>query len=228
MKIMPSKFESIKTLPIKKIAFGAFAVVVLGLGSVYILNKDASPPLKKIDVQKPIATPQDLSTLEDRKGASDLGLTSPPSPPTTDTPPNTGTPPAGPSPETITQGGTAKDMTQVMQTLALMGQSLADLHTKVDSIDKTVKDLKEQSTRNKTMERVTPKNRAGIAIPSNKGAFDIVGVDIKSLAIVVNKQSKIIAVGEELPNGAIFQGFDGKNVLTSKGPIRVDGAIAGQ
>lgn len=228
MKIMPSKLESIKTLPIKKVAFGAFAVVVLGLGSIYILGKDAPPPLKKIDVQKPIATPQDISPLEDKKGLSDLGLTPPPSLPATDAPPNPGTPPASPSYEPIAQGGAAKDMTQVMQTLALMGQSLADLHTKVDSIDKTVKDLKEQSTRNKTMERVTPKNRAGIAIPNNKGAFDIVGVDIKSLAIVVNKQSKIIAVGEELPNGAIFQGFDGKNVLTSKGPIRVDGAIAGQ
>ena len=94
MKIMPSKLDSIKALPIKKIAFGAFAVVVLGLGSIYILGKDASPPLKKIDVQKPIATPQDISLLEDKKGLSDLGLTPTPSQPASDAPPNPGTPPA--------------------------------------------------------------------------------------------------------------------------------------
>lgn len=237
MKAILNKVTNIKSIPVKKLVIWLVLAIALILGTMYFLGQGGTTPLKKIDIQRPIITPQSAEQDDEKKGSGlqaagqSPGITVTPvtgEVQTNEAQNPVGKPSAAPQTEAGTPVAYCKDSVQIMQTLSLMSQSLADLHAKVDGLDKSIKELKDQSARQKTLERVTPKNKAGIAIPSNKGAFDIVGVDSKSVAIVANKQSKIIATGEELPNGAIFQGFDGKNVLTSKGPIRVDGAIAGQ
>lgn len=234
MKAILSQFEKIKSIPVKKLVIWLVVVIAAILGSMYFLGQGGpTTPLKKLDIQKPIITPQTTAPDESNKepapqtpgqSSNSAGVQS-----ASESQPNEAQNPGGktstPPQEAAAPVAFSKDTVQVMQTLSLMSQSLADLHAKVDGLDKSIKELKDQSSRQKTLERVTPKNKAGIAIPSNKGAFDIVGVDTKSVAIVANKQSKIVAMGEELPNGAIFQGFDGKNVLTSKGSIRVDSSI---
>lgn len=208
--------KSIKSMSIKKIGFFAAIIIIAGaLAAMYFFDKSNSP-VKKIDIQKPIATPLLVNPQdEDSKGDN---LTTEGQAKVDASPGNN---------ESISKApALSRDTTQIMEALNAISLSLVDLSAKIEALDKTVKELKDEAQKMKLSQRVTPKNRAGVAIPNNNKAFDIVGVDIKSLAIVANKQSKIIVIGEELPNGAIFQGFDGKSVLTSKGPIRINDAIA--
>lgn len=112
---------------------------------------------------------------------------------------------------------------QILERVTNIQSDIVVLRKDISQINANIDELKGRIESEK-VKRVEPTKKAESApVKQSKPSteFTIIGASAEQLLISQGNTTKKIVLGTELPNGAIFKGFDGKQIITSAGTYLV-------